>query len=120
MSAIEIERVSQRFPGVARPAVDECTLTVKSGDLTVVLGPSGSGKTTLLKLINRLYEPDSGRILVAGTDVRFLPAPALRRRIGYVIQQIGLFLGNGGHSVGRLTLEDIRRAVLASRTAAPS
>ncbi len=91
MSAIEIEHVSKRFPGVARPAVDDCTLTVNSGDLTVVLGPSGSGKTTLLKLINRLYEPDSGRILVGGTEVRSLPAPQLRRRIGYVIQQIGLF-----------------------------
>lgn len=91
MSAIEIEHVSKRFPGVARPAVDDCTLTVKGGDLTVVLGPSGSGKTTLLKLINRLYEPDSGHILVGGTDARSLPAPQLRRRIGYVIQQIGLF-----------------------------
>ncbi|MGH2376087.1 MAG: ABC transporter ATP-binding protein [bacterium] len=91
MSAIEIEHVSKRFPGVARPAVDDCTLTVESGDLTVVVGPSGSGKTTLLKLINRLYEPDGGRILVGGTDVRSLPAPQLRRRIGYVIQQIGLF-----------------------------
>ena len=91
MSAIEIEHVSKRFPGVARPAVDDCTLTLESGDLTVVVGPSGSGKTTLLKLINRLYEPDGGRILVGGTDVRSLPAPQLRRRIGYVIQQIGLF-----------------------------
>lgn len=91
MSAIEIEHVSKRFPGVAHPAVDDCTLTLESGDLTVVLGPSGSGKTTLLKLINRLYEPDGGRILVGGTDVRSLAAPALRRRIGYVIQQIGLF-----------------------------
>ncbi len=91
MSAIEIEHVSKRFPGVPRPAVDDCTLTVASGDLTVVLGPSGCGKTTLLKLINRLYEPDSGRIVIGGTDVRSLPAPELRRRIGYVIQQIGLF-----------------------------
>ncbi len=91
MSAIEIEHVSKQFPGVARPAVDDCTLTLESGDLTVLLGPSGSGKTTLLKLINRLYEPDGGRILVGGTDVRSLPAPTLRRRIGYVIQQIGLF-----------------------------
>ncbi|MGH2404404.1 MAG: ABC transporter ATP-binding protein [bacterium] len=91
MSAIVFEHVSKRFPGVARPAVDDCTLTISSGDLTVVLGPSGSGKTTLLKLINRLYEPDSGRILVGAIDVRSLPAPALRRRIGYVIQQIGLF-----------------------------
>ncbi len=57
----------------------------------MLLGPSGCGKTTLLKLVNRLYEPTRGRITVDGTDIHALPAPALRRRIGYVIQQSGLF-----------------------------
>lgn len=66
-------------------------MTVPSGELTILLGPSGCGKTTLLKLINRLYEPDQGRILVDGVDAQSLPATALRRRIGYVIQQVGLF-----------------------------
>lgn len=91
MSAIEIEHISKRFPGFPRPAVDDCSLAVESGDLVVLLGPSGSGKTTLLKLINRLYEPDEGRIMLDGTDIRTIPAFELRRRIGYVIQQIGLF-----------------------------
>lgn len=91
MSVIEIERVSKRFPGFPHPAVDDCSLRVPSGDLTVLLGPSGSGKTTLLKLVNRLYEPDAGRILIDGTDIQTLPGPDLRRRIGYVIQQVGLF-----------------------------
>jgi osmoprotectant transport system ATP-binding protein len=91
MGAIDIEHASKRFPGAARPAVEDCTLSIESGELTVLLGPSGCGKTTLLKLVNRLYEPDSGRILIDGTDVRTLPAPLLRRRIGYVIQQVGLF-----------------------------
>lgn len=91
MSAIVIEHVRKQFPGFAAPAVDDCTLTVASGDLTVLLGPSGAGKTTLLKLINRLYEPDDGRILIDGVDIRSRPAAELRRGIGYVIQQVGLF-----------------------------
>lgn len=91
MGAIDIEHVHKRFPGFARPAVDGCTLSVENGELTVLLGPSGSGKTTLLKLVNRLYEPDDGRILIDGADVRAAPVALLRRRIGYVIQQVGLF-----------------------------
>ena len=91
MGAIDIEEVSKHFPGAARPALEDCTLSMQAGELTVLLGPSGCGKTTLLKLVNRLYEPDAGRILIDGTDVRTLPAPLLRRRIGYVIQQVGLF-----------------------------
>jgi osmoprotectant transport system ATP-binding protein len=91
MGAIDIEHVQKRFPGFVRPAVEDCVLSVEAGELTVLLGPSGSGKTTLLKLVNRLYEPDAGRILVDGTDVQTIPAALLRRRIGYVIQQVGLF-----------------------------
>ena len=91
MAAIDIEQASKRFPGGARPALEDCSLSVQAGELTVLLGPSGCGKTTLLKLVNRLYEPDAGRILIDGTDVRALPAPLLRRRIGYAIQQVGLF-----------------------------
>ncbi|MDR5684278.1 MAG: ABC transporter ATP-binding protein [Armatimonadota bacterium] len=91
MTAIAIEHVTKRFSGSPRPAVDDCSLSVDAGELTVLLGPSGCGKTTLLKLINRLYEPDSGRILIGGDDIRSQPPTQLRRRIGYVIQQIGLF-----------------------------
>ena len=71
--------------------MDDVSLTVEPGRFVVLLGPSGCGKTTLLKLVNRLYEPTQGRITVDGTDIHALPAPALRRRIGYVIQQSGLF-----------------------------
>jgi osmoprotectant transport system ATP-binding protein len=91
MGAIDIEHVHKRFPGAAGDAVEDCSLSVERGELMVLLGPSGSGKTTLLKLINRLYEPDAGRILIDGVDAQTIPAPLLRRRIGYVIQQVGLF-----------------------------
>ncbi len=89
--AIVLDRVTKQFPGTARPAVAACSLTVEPGELVVILGTSGSGKTTLLKMINRLHEPSAGRIEVDGVDVRELPATVLRRRIGYVIQQVGLF-----------------------------
>ncbi len=67
------------------------SLTVEPGTFVTLLGPSGSGKTTLLKLVNRLYEPTSGLILIDGEPSTSQPAPALRRRMGYVIQQAGLF-----------------------------
>jgi len=73
------------------PAVDDVSLDVAPGELVVLLGSSGSGKTTLLKMVNRLIEPTSGTITIDGMDVQSLSAPALRRTIGYVIQQTGLF-----------------------------
>jgi osmoprotectant transport system ATP-binding protein len=88
---ISVEHIVKRFPGEARPAVDDCSLVIAAGELVVLLGPSGCGKTTLLKLINRLYEPTSGRILIDGVDTRSLPVTELRRGIGYAIQQTGLF-----------------------------
>jgi osmoprotectant transport system ATP-binding protein len=90
-SAIVYEGVGKTFSNAPRPAVADVTLRVEPGELVVLLGPSGCGKTTLLKLTNRLYEPTAGRILLDGTDVRDLPATTLRRRMGYVIQQAGLF-----------------------------
>jgi osmoprotectant transport system ATP-binding protein len=90
-SAIAFEHVSKVFPGAARPAVNDVSLTVEPGEFVVLLGPSGCGKTTLLKLVNRLYEPTSGQIVIDGEPSAALPAPQLRRRIGYVIQQAGLF-----------------------------
>jgi osmoprotectant transport system ATP-binding protein len=71
--------------------VNDVTMDIAPGELVVLLGTSGSGKTTLLKMVNRLVEPTSGTILVNGEDVQLLPAPLLRRHIGYVIQQAGLF-----------------------------
>ncbi len=88
---IVVENVSKQFPNTPQPAVDRCSFEVDQGQFVVLLGPSGCGKTTLLKMINRLYEPTGGRILVEGTDVTEVRATDLRRRIGYVIQQTGLF-----------------------------
>ena len=89
--AIRLDEVGKTFPGSAKPAVGSLSLTMPEGQLTVLVGPSGCGKTTTLKMINRLIEPTSGRLEVLGTEVRDLPAHELRRQIGYVIQQIGLF-----------------------------
>ncbi len=85
------ENVSKLFPNTSEPAVDRCSFAVDQGQFVVLLGPSGCGKTTLLKMINRLYDLTGGRILVEGTDVTQVRATELRRRIGYVIQQTGLF-----------------------------
>jgi osmoprotectant transport system ATP-binding protein len=87
---ITLERVSKSF-GSGPPAVDAVDLHVDEGETVALIGPSGCGKTTTLRMINRLIEPSSGRILVAGEDVTQGDPVKLRRRIGYVIQQVGLF-----------------------------
>ncbi len=74
-----------------RGAVNDLSLTVPAGKICVLVGPSGCGKTTTLKMVNRLIEPTSGQILIDGVDVTTEDVTTLRRRIGYVIQQIGLF-----------------------------
>jgi osmoprotectant transport system ATP-binding protein len=89
--AIVFEHVTKRFPGATAPAIEDVYLEVAPGSLVVLFGPSGCGKTTLLKMVNRLYEHDSGRVLVEGRQVRSFKATDLRRRIGYVIQSTGLF-----------------------------
>ncbi len=91
MKAIRFDHVSKQFPGAAHPSVDECSFQVEAGSFITLLGPSGCGKTTLLKMVNRLYEPTGGTIIIDDTDVRQLPVTELRRQIGYVIQQTGLF-----------------------------
>lgn len=91
MSAIRFEDVFLKFPGASAPSVNGCSCEIASGQLVVILGPSGCGKTTLLKMVNRLYEPTSGKIYLNDTDIRKLPATKLRQQIGYVIQQSGLF-----------------------------
>jgi osmoprotectant transport system ATP-binding protein len=87
---ITFESVSKRFPD-GTTAVDDLTLEVREGEVTVLVGPSGCGKTTTLRMINRMIEASSGRITVNGQDIRQVDPPRLRRGIGYVIQQIGLF-----------------------------
>ncbi len=89
--AIELHHVSKVFPGAASPAVDDLTLDIPTGELVVFVGPSGCGKTTTLRMLNRLEEPTSGEIRIGGADITTLPTHELRRGIGYVIQQVGLF-----------------------------
>ena len=88
---IRLEQVSKLFAGVPRPAVDRLDLDVPDGKTCVLIGPSGCGKTTTMRIVNRLIEPTSGRIVVQGEDVTHADPVELRRRIGYVIQQVGLF-----------------------------
>jgi osmoprotectant transport system ATP-binding protein len=90
-AVVAFEHVTKRYPGSTDPAVDDLSFTVPAGEICVLVGPSGSGKTTTMKMINRLIEPTSGRITIDGQDVMGLPAVELRRQIGYVIQQVGLF-----------------------------
>jgi osmoprotectant transport system ATP-binding protein len=90
-TAIVLNDVTKQFPGSADAAVSHLNLTIASGSITVLVGPSGCGKTTVLRMVNRLVEPTSGEILVEGIDIRSQPVHELRRRIGYVIQQTGLF-----------------------------
>lgn len=88
---LQFEQVSLQFSGVPEPTIRNCTFEVNAGELVVILGPSGCGKTTLLKLVNRLYEVTQGQIFFDGTDIQKIPLTVLRRQMGYVIQQVGLF-----------------------------
>lgn len=88
---IVLDSVTKVFPGSTAPAVSGLSLTIDEGELITLVGPSGCGKTTILKMINRLIEPTSGTIRVAGQDASTVEPHVLRRSIGYVIQQVGLF-----------------------------
>ena len=91
---IELEQLSKTYTqknGTPVKAVDSVSLKVAEGEICVFLGPSGCGKTTTLKMINRLIAPTSGRVLLNGEDTTGIDEVSLRRHIGYVIQQIGLF-----------------------------
>jgi osmoprotectant transport system ATP-binding protein len=89
-AAITFADVSKRF-GAGAPALDRLSLTVAPGEFLAVVGASGSGKTTLLRLINRLAEPSAGEVLIGADNARALDPIALRRRVGYVFQEVGLF-----------------------------
>jgi osmoprotectant transport system ATP-binding protein len=88
---LELRDVSKIYPGQSAPAIPGLSLTVPAGEVCVLVGPSGSGKTTAMRLINRMIPLTSGEILLAGRSVLDRPQDELRREIGYVIQQIGLF-----------------------------
>jgi osmoprotectant transport system ATP-binding protein len=89
--AIRLAGITKRFSPGAQPAVDDLSLDIPRGSIVALIGPSGCGKTTTLRMINRLIEPSAGRIEIEGRDVTRTPVTELRRGIGYVIQQVGLF-----------------------------
>ncbi|HYM97818.1 MAG TPA: ATP-binding cassette domain-containing protein, partial [Candidatus Sulfotelmatobacter sp.] len=87
---IRLENVSKHFPGGSN-AVRDLSLEIPDGKTCVLIGPSGCGKTTTLRMINRLIDPDGGRVIVDGVDTRTVDPAKLRLKMGYVIQQTGLF-----------------------------
>jgi len=109
---IRLETVSKQFAGGSN-AVRDLSLEIADGQTCVLIGPSGCGKTTTLRMINRLLDPDSGRVLVDGVDTRGVDPAALRLKMGYVIQQTGLFphmtVGENVGTVPRLWRWDKKR-----------
>jgi osmoprotectant transport system ATP-binding protein len=91
MATIAFHEITKQFPGAAQLAVDAVTFEVREGSTCMLVGTSGSGKTTLLRMVNRLIEPTSGQIFIDGKNILEENRIQLRRRIGYVIQQVGLF-----------------------------
>jgi len=91
MEAILYQGVTKKFKGVTTNSVDHVDAAIKEGEFITILGSSGCGKTTLLKMTNRLYEPTEGKIILFGEDISTVDPIVVRRRMGYVIQQVGLF-----------------------------
>jgi osmoprotectant transport system ATP-binding protein len=116
---IVFDHVTKRYPARDVPAVHELSLEIPAGTFCVLVGPSGAGKTTALKMVNRLVPFDDGDIRIDGRSVVDIPAVELRRGIGYVIQQIGLFphmtVGDNVATVPRLLAW--RRARIRERVA---
>ncbi|HEX4735068.1 MAG TPA: ATP-binding cassette domain-containing protein [Thermoleophilaceae bacterium] len=90
-ATLEFRDVVKTYPGAKRPAVDHLSLEVPAGEICVLVGPSGCGKTTAMRMVNRMIEISEGDILLDGGSVRGRHPAELRREIGYVIQQVGLF-----------------------------
>src|SRR4051812_49722702 len=112
-ASIEFRSVTKQYPGAPAPAVDNLSLEVPAGEICVLVGPSGCGKTTAMRMVNRMIDITSGDILVGGQSVKDRNVDDLRRDIGYVIQQIGLFphrtIGDNIATVPRLLGWDKRR-----------
>lgn len=91
MTAIEYQDICKQFEESASYAVNHVNAQIQEGEFVTILGSSGCGKTTLLKMTNRLYEPTEGKVILFGEDIATVDPVAVRRRMGYVIQQVGLF-----------------------------
>ncbi len=91
MEAIAYQGVTKKFNNSEVNSVDHVSATIAEGEFITILGSSGCGKTTLLKMTNRLYEPTEGKIILFGEDISTVDPIVVRRRMGYVIQQVGLF-----------------------------
>ncbi|WP_048000572.1 ABC transporter ATP-binding protein [Lactiplantibacillus herbarum] len=91
--AIQFDHVTFTYPGDDQPTLKDVTFTVQAGSMLGIVGATGSGKTTLAQLIARLYDPDSGQVLIGGIDVRDLPEKSLRATVAYVLQRSTLFSG---------------------------
>ena len=89
--SVEFREATKRYPGADRAAVEKLSLEVPAGEICVLVGPSGCGKTTAMRMANRMVEITEGDILIGDRSVRDRSPAELRREIGYVIQQIGLF-----------------------------
>lgn len=87
---ITLSHITKKYDGATRASVDDISMTLPAGKMTVFVGPSGCGKTTTLRMINRLVEPTSGTIMIGGKDTSTFPVDVLRRHIGYAIQRVGL------------------------------
>ncbi len=97
---VRFDQVSFSYPGSEEPALQQVSLHLKPGDSLALVGENGSGKTTLIKLLTRLYQPDSGRILLDGLDLQQWEADALRRRIGVIFQDFGRYQFLVGENIG--------------------
>jgi osmoprotectant transport system ATP-binding protein len=90
-ATLEFRAVAKRYPGAAAPVIEDLSFTVPAGEILVLVGPSGCGKTTAMRMVNRMVDLTGGDILIGGRSVREGDGARLRREIGYVIQQVGLF-----------------------------
>src|SRR5689334_24502158 len=90
-ATLEFRHVAKRYPGQERPAIEDLSFEVPAGEICVLVGPSGCGKTTAMRMVNRMIEITDGDILLDGSSVKQRKPAELRRQIGYVIQQVGLF-----------------------------